>query len=117
MERLVIKTLPLLVLIFSLSGCWSGDKFYELSESVAGIPAGHYRVVDVGGVATFDEHAGFGKKLNIRYETDGHVIVENIGEANSNNAVLVKLGNTPGLYMVQSDLGARLPGLWSAEFL
>lgn len=111
----------LLALIVPLSGCWSGDSFYTASEGVAAIPAGKYRVYDsynptVTRYKTEREDNEFAERLTISYGDDGRAIVEGVDGSESSNSTLVKLGDQPGLYVVQADFGASIPKIGSSLY-
>jgi hypothetical protein len=116
MEIMMKKILPLIMML-SLSGCWSGEGFYTPSESVAAIPAGKYKLhAERGLTAHNDDDFAYGEKVEISYGADGRALVENTGEGDANNSTLVKLGDAPGLYVVQADLGARVPAIGSSLY-
>jgi hypothetical protein len=111
-----MRNLSLLVLAASLSGCWSGNSFYAVSESVPAIEAGKYRVVAIGGPSTPANDATLGTYVKISYAADGHATVDDINGGDSSNSTLIKLGDTPGLYVVQADLGAPIPDIGSSLY-
>ena len=116
MHRLVF-----LALIVPLSGCWSGDSFYAASEGVAAIPAGKYRIYDsYDPTATrYDQERQdreFAERLTIFYGDDGRAIVKGVEGGESSNSTFVKLGDQPGLYVVQADFGASIPKIGSALY-
>jgi hypothetical protein len=115
-RRIFMRTLATLALILSLSGCWSGDTFYATSEGVAAIPAGKYDAVYVYDAAREADESDLGKRISVKYAADGHAIIDTLEGGESSNSILVKLGDTPGLYVVQADLGAPIPKVGSAVY-
>jgi hypothetical protein len=117
----MMRRFGFLALIMPLSGCWSGDSFYAASEGVAAIPAGKYRVYN-----TYDPTATridierqdreFAERLTISYGDDNRAIVEGLEGGESNNSTLVKLGDQPGLYVVQADFGASIQKIGSSIY-
>lgn len=110
-----MKLLYIAALSFTLSGCWSGPGFYTLSESEAAIPAGKYEAIH-----TYDnqvaEEGPFGNALTISYTPDGQAVVKSLDGDDSTNSTLVKLGDDPGIYVVQANLGAAIPKVGSAIY-
>jgi hypothetical protein len=111
-----MRVLVLLSLLLPLSGCWTGNGFYDASESVAAIPAGKYKIVDVQGPITSGDSADYGKRIKISYDSTGLATVDNDQDGDSSEARLIKLGPNPGLYLVQADLGAALPRVGSSLY-
>jgi hypothetical protein len=111
-----MRCLALIALILPLSGCWSGDSFYAISESVAAIPAGKYAVYNIHGPRSKDDEATSNERIKISYTADGHAVLEGNDSGDTNSAILAKLGPKPGLYVVQTDLGAPLPKIGSSVY-
>ncbi len=112
-----MRSLLLAILALSLAGCWSGESFYATSEGVAAIPAGKYETVFVRDYSKAFDDSDLGRRVRIKYTPDGHAIIENTDEGgDSSNSLLVKLGETPGLYVVQAELGASIPKVGSALY-
>jgi hypothetical protein len=111
-----MRNLALLALIIPLAGCWSGNSFYATSEGVQAIPAGKYEVFYVYGPKTKSDEASYGERVNISYKADGRAVIEGMEGGDSDNSLLVKLGEKPGLYVVQADLGAQLPKIGSSLY-
>jgi hypothetical protein len=111
-----MRNLTLLALILPLAGCWSGNSFYSPSEAVQAIPAGRYQVVHIRGPRSENDEESYGERIDISYKADGRAVIEGMEGGDSDNSLLVKLGDQPGLYVVQADLGARLPKLGSSLF-
>jgi hypothetical protein len=113
---LLMRRLAPWVLILPLSGCWSGDNFYAVSEGVAAIPAGKYEVIDTYDPTSARDDTIYAERIKISYTKDGGVIVDGIEGGESSNSTLVKLGDQPGLYVVQADLGASIPRIGSSFY-
>ena len=116
-----MRNLAYLALILPLSGCWSGDSFYAATEGVAAIPAGKYRVYDsYDPTATHIEldrqDAEYAERITISYDKDGQAIVDGFEGGEASKSTLVKLGDQPGLYVVQADFGASVPKIGSSLY-
>jgi hypothetical protein len=111
-----LRHLLSLALIVPLAGCWSGNSFYALSEGVQAIPAGRYEVVEVRGPLTKSNDASYGERIKISYKADGRAVIEGAEGGDSDNSLLVKLGEQPGLYVVQAELGAKIPKIGSSLY-
>lgn len=113
MRRFAILT-PALGLL--LSGCWTGDSFYSRSESVAAIPAGQYKVVRLHGPIEGSDNDILGQRLRVSYDKDGRAHVENMGQNDESESILIKLGNQPGLYVAQAEFGPERTKYGSAAY-
>ncbi len=111
-----MKLLYITALLVPLSGCWSGSSFYDLSESEAAIPAGRYEAIYTYDNQFADDESPFGNRLSITYANDGHAEVASFEGDDYSNSSLFKLGSAPGVYIVQADLGARIPKIGSAVY-
>jgi hypothetical protein len=111
-----LALVALIALALPLAGCWGGDSFYATSEGVAAIPAGKYAVYNIHGPRSKDDEATSNERIKISYTADGHAVVDGNDSGDTNTGILVKLGEKPGLYVVQADLGAPLPKIGSAVY-
>ena len=116
-----MRRLGFLALIIPLSGCWAGDSFYAASEGVAAIPAGKYRVHNsydptATGIDIERQDREFAERINISYGADGRAIIEGYEGGDESKSTLVKLGDQPGLYLVQTDFGASIQKVGSAFY-
>lgn len=114
----MIRMLLPLIILATLSGCWSGDRFYTASDGVAAIPAGKYKLYAERGAPAYrdDDDLAYGEQVKITYGADGRALVENTSDGDSNNSILIKLGDAPDLYVVQADLDARVPAIGSSLY-
>jgi hypothetical protein len=99
-----------------LSGCWTGNDFYDQSNSEAAVPAGKYKIVNREGPISSGDIADFGKQLTLSYDKTGLATVTVSEDGSDSAARLFKLGDKPGLYVVQADMGAPLPGIGSSLY-
>jgi hypothetical protein len=113
---MVMRILALLVLPLSLSACWSGGGFYAKSEAVPAIDAGKYIITDVNGPPGDGDDANLGKRMNVSYKSDGSAVIESTEDGDVSEGILVKLGEQPGLYVAQADLGATIPKVGSSLY-
>jgi hypothetical protein len=111
-----MRRLALVAVLLSVSGCWSGESFYAASESVAAIPAGKYAVYHVHGPRLKSDDASDGERIKISYNANGTAKIEGTEGGDSENSILAKLGDQPGLYVVQADLGASIPKIGSSLY-
>lgn len=111
-----MRKLALLLLVLPLSGCWSGENFYALSESIPAIPAGKYDIVYSNDPNDQRDETLYSDRIKISYDNDGRAVVDGTEAGDSNSAILVKLGEQPNLYVVQSDLGASIPKVGSSLY-
>jgi hypothetical protein len=111
-----MRRLALTAVILSASGCWSGNGFYTASESVAAIPAGKYAVYHIHGPRSKSDDLSYGDRIKISYNANGTATVEGTEGGDSDNSILVKLGDQPGVYVVQADLGAPVPKIGSSLY-
>ncbi len=88
-----------------LSGCWLGPGFYSGEQSVAAIPAGTYRIVDIedptGRDQVYNARASadttLPTRVRIRYQRDGRAEVSNLTDGDDPQvATLVPLEGVPG---------------------
>ncbi len=105
-----------LLLVLPLSGCWSGESFYATTEGVAAIPAGKYDIVYSTDPTEQRDDTLYSDRIKIAYDKEGRAVVDGTEAGDSNSAILVKLGEQPNLYVVQSDLGASIPKVGSSLY-
>jgi hypothetical protein len=110
------KALFSLALALSLSGCWSGSRYYAAAEAERAIPAGTYRIVaerEASGFKTLDIMRS---RLTIAYAADGHVIANDSESGDASSFILAKLKGSDGVYVAQGDLDGDMPKVGSAIF-
>jgi hypothetical protein len=115
MKRLAIVAMTL-TLTLTLSGCWSGQAFYALSENQPVIAAGTYDVVLAREAAGYQAVDPLTSRVKIGYAKDGHFTVDDQQGGAPSDAILAKLGDSPDLYVVQTSLGASVPKIGSAMY-
>jgi hypothetical protein len=111
-----MRSWALLLLVLPLSGCWSGESFYATAEGVAAIPAGKYDIVYSNDPNDQRDETLYSDRIKISYDNEGRAVVDGTEAGDSNSAILVKLGEQPNLFVVQSDLGASIPKVGSSLY-